>query len=94
MAWLDGETEIVKSPTDWLSTTRVTVVVRVRLPLTPVIVTLEEPTGVVLLVVTFMVEVLPVVLFGLKDAEAPTGNPVAVSVTAPGNPPVRAIVTV
>jgi hypothetical protein len=63
-------------------------------PLTPVIVTLEEPTGVVLLVMTFMVEVFPVVPFGLNDAEAPAGNPLALSVTAPAKPPVRAIVTV
>jgi hypothetical protein len=59
-----------------------------------VIVTLEEPAGVVLLVVTFIVDVLPVVPFGPNDAEAPAGNPLALSVTAPAKPPVRAIVTV
>ena len=46
------------------------------------------------LVATDMVELLPVVLLGLKLAADPLGNPLALSVTEPVKPPVRAMLTV
>jgi hypothetical protein len=60
-----------------------------------VIVSGELPAGVVLLVVTVMVEVPePVTVVGLKLALAPAGNPPALKVTVPEKPPDGVIVTV
>ena len=67
---------------------------RVRLPLTPVMVRLYEPVDVVGLVVTDMVEPAPVVVLGLKVAPTPLGNPLTLSVTEPVNPPERVMITV
>jgi hypothetical protein len=76
-------------------TTRVVVVECVRLPLVPVRVSVEVPTGVVPAVVTVSVEVpLPLIVAGEKLAVAPVGNPLALRVTVPVNPFNAPIVTV
>src|SRR5271165_3455489 len=68
-------------------TASVTLVVCVRLPLVPVMVTVDVPTGVVPLVVTVSVELPdPVTVAGTKFAVVPAGNPLALSVTTPPNP--------
>ncbi len=67
----------------------------VRLPLVPVMVSVEEPTGVVLLVVTVSVELPePVTLVGEKVPTAPAGNPLTLRVTAPVKPPAAAMLVV
>jgi hypothetical protein len=66
-------------------TAKVTVVVWVRLPLVPVIVSVEVAVGVLAAVLTFNVEELPVGL-GLKLAVAPVGRPLTLNVTWPPNP--------
>ena len=59
----------------------------VRLPLVPVTVSVEVPVGVVLPVVTVIVEgPLPAIVAGEKLAEAPVGKPLAVRPTVPVNP--------
>jgi hypothetical protein len=69
------------------ATVSVTVVVWVTLPLTPLSVNVEVPTGVLTAVVTVNVELpAPVTVAGEKLAVAPVGNPLALSVTAPVNP--------
>jgi hypothetical protein len=69
------------------ATVRVTPAVCVRLPLVPVMVTVDVPTGVVPLVVTVSVELPdPVTVAGTKLAVAPAGSPLALSVTTPLNP--------
>src|SRR5439155_2469730 len=73
-------------------TESMTVVVRVRLPLTPVIVTVKVPAGVVVLVVTENVDDV-VVGFGVKLPLAPAGNPLALNVTAPVKPLSGVIIT-
>src|SRR5262249_52931936 len=50
------------------------------------------PTGVVVDVVTVIVEA-PVAAFGLNDADAPIGRPLALSETAPVKPPAGVTVT-
>jgi hypothetical protein len=66
-----------------------------RLPLVPVMVSVDVAVGVVLPVVTVMVEgPLPVTVVGAKVAAAPTGKPVALKVTVPLNPLSAAMVTV
>jgi hypothetical protein len=67
-------------------TTNATVVVCVRVPLVPVIVSVEVPVGVLATVLTFNVEELPVG-FGVKLAVAPVGRPLTLNVTWPPNPP-------
>jgi hypothetical protein len=68
-------------------TTKLTVVVCVTLPLTPVIVTVDVPAGVLPAVVTVSVELpAPVTVAGAKLAVAPVGSPLALSVTTPANP--------
>ena len=68
-------------------TTKLTVVVWVRLPLTPLIVKVEVPSGVLPVVVTVRVELPdPVTVAGEKLAVAPVGKPLALSVTTPVNP--------
>ena len=68
-------------------TTKLTVVVCVKLPLVPLIVSVDVPTGVLPLVVTVSVDVpVPVTVPGEKPAVAPAGNPLTLSATAPANP--------
>ena len=62
-----------------------TVVVCVRVPEMPVIVTVAGPTVAVLAAVNVNV-LVPVVLAGLNDAVTPAGNPVALRATEPVNP--------
>ena len=65
------------------------------MPLVPVIVSGKLPVGVVLAVVTVIVEEPEVVTDGgVKLAVAPAGNPLALKVTVPVNPPVGVTVTV
>lgn len=72
-----GEPEMEK-----LFTVSVTVALCVRLPSVPVIVRVYVPAGVDEAVVTFMVEEpAPVIEDGVKEAEAPAGNPLALSAT-------------
>jgi len=81
----------VKSPAGF--TRRVTEV-ECLVVLVPVIVTVELPIGVVLLVVTVIVEEpLEVIDGGLKLAVAPAGKPLAVSVTVPVKPTDAVVVT-
>jgi hypothetical protein len=76
-------------------TTIVTDVEWLVVPLVPVIVTVELPAGVVLPVVTVIVEVLPSVTDGgLNVAFEPEGKPLALNVTVPLKPPDGVIVTV
>jgi hypothetical protein len=72
----------------------VAVVVRLRVPLVPVIVMVKVFTGVALEVATVSVEDAPVAGFGLKLAVAPAGTPAALKVTPPVNPPVRVMLMV
>jgi hypothetical protein len=83
-----GLPEIVKSGGGGCAfTTKLTVVVCVKLPLTPLIVNVDVPTGVLPVVVTVNVELpVPVTVAGEKLAVAPVGNPLALSVTTPVNP--------
>ena len=91
--WLEGEPASEKSGGGF--TTRVTVAAWLRVPLVPVIVRVELPVGVVLAVVTVMVEEPEVVTdVGLKLALAPAGNPEALKLTVPVNPFNAATVTV
>ncbi len=79
----------------WLTTDKVTVVDCTWTPLVPVMVSVDEPSGVVLAVVTVSVEVPdPVTVAGEKLAVAPLGNPLALSVTTPAKPPTTATVVV
>src|ERR1019366_4457064 len=69
------------------ATVRVTLALWVKLPLVPVIVSVDVPSGVVELVVTVSVEVPePVTVAGEELAVAPAGSPLALSVTTPLNP--------
>ena len=78
-----------------LVTTRDTVAVCTRVPLVPVIVNVLVPAGVLALVVTVMVDdPEPATEGGLKLALAPAGNPLALKVTVPVNPPEGVTVTV
>jgi hypothetical protein len=57
-------------------------------PLVPVIVKGKLPVGVEAVVATVKVELPDVAtVAGLKDAVAPTGNPLTLRVTVPVNPP-------
>ena len=66
-------------------TTRVAVVVCIRLPLTPVMVSVYVPAGVVLAVVTDSEDV-EVVGLVVKVPFAPVGSPLMLNVTWPENP--------
>lgn len=80
-----GDAEMVKSGA---ATTRVTVVECTRPPLVPVMVSVKLPDGVVVLVLTDIVdEPEPVTEVGLKLALAPAGNPLTLKVTLLANPP-------
>jgi hypothetical protein len=82
----EGVTEIEKSGVA-AETTRLVVAGCVRLPLVPVMVSVEVPAGVVPVVVTVSVEVpLPVIVVDEKLGEAPVGRPLAPRVTVPLNP--------
>jgi hypothetical protein len=70
----------------------VTVVVRVRAAAAPEITSVYVPVFVVVVVRTLRVDVVGVG-FGEKDAFAPIGRPLTLSVTAPVNPPDGAIET-
>lgn len=59
--------------------------VLVRLPETPVMVTMDVPSEAELAAVSISLLVL-VVLAGVKDAVTPEGRPVAARATAPANP--------
>jgi hypothetical protein len=77
------------------ATTRLVVAECARLLLVPVTVSVEVAKGVVLPVVTVIVEgPFPVIVGGEKLAEAPVGKPVALRVTVPANPLSAPIVTV
>ncbi len=68
-------------------TIRLTVVVCVRLPLTPLMVRVLVPAGVLVAVVTVSVdEPDPVTDVGLKAPVAPEGSPLTVNATLPLNP--------
>ena len=89
----EGEAEIEKSGA--AETTREVVVECVRLPLVPVMVSVDVPAAVVLAVVTVSVEVpLPLIVAGEKLGVAPVGNPLALRVTVPLNPLSAPTVTV
>jgi hypothetical protein len=81
----DGVTAIESSvgPLE-LSTVRLVVVLCVRLPLVPVMVSVNVPVGVAGAVVTVIVEVpAPATEVGLNVAVAPVGNPLTENVTVP-----------
>ena len=69
-------------------------VVCVSPPLVPPIVSANVPLGELYAVCTVSVDVVPVVLFGLKLPVAPVGRPLTDKATAPANPPVLVSVTV
>jgi len=80
-----GEAEIVKFATRAGFMVSETVVVFVKLPEVPAMVTVTVPVAAVLLEVSVKVLVL-VVLLGLKDAVTPTGKPDADKLTLPLKP--------
>ena len=73
-------------------TVRLSVVVFVKVPEVPVMVTLAVPIVAVGLAVSVSV-LVEVVGFGLNDAVTPVGNPVAVNVTLPLKPLAGVMVT-
>jgi hypothetical protein len=85
----------VKSAGGGAFTTKLTVVVCVTLPLIPVIVSVDVPTGVLPVVVTVNVELpVPVTVAGEKLAVAPAGNPLALSAMDPEKPENAVVLTV
>jgi hypothetical protein len=80
---VDGVAEIEKLGT--AATISVTVVVWVRLPATPVIVSVYEPATVVAPTSTFSVDE-EVAGFGVNEEVTPAGAPLRLSVTLPLNP--------
>jgi hypothetical protein len=87
-----GESE--KSGVCGWFTVRLSVVVRVRPPPVPVIVTVAAPRVAVLEALKVRALLPPVAGFVLKLAVTPLGNPLALKVTPPVKPPVRVIVIV
>lgn len=88
-----GESDNEKDGVALLVTVRAIVVLAERLPLVPVMVTVDEPAVAELL--AFSVTTLePVVGLVPKDAVTPLGKPLAASVTLPLNPPAGLTVTV
>jgi hypothetical protein len=76
-------------------TTNVTVVAWFRLPLTPLILSVEVPGGVELSVLMVNVEdPEPVIVVGLNEPVAPAGSPLTLRFTVPENPPEAATFTV
>jgi hypothetical protein len=92
----DGVAEMVKSGVAAGFTTKVTVVVWLSEPLVPVMVSVKVPVGVLELVVTLMVLVPepPLIGFGLNEALAPEGSPLALNVTLAVKPLSGVTVTV
>ena len=88
-----GEAAIVKFGDAAAVTVKASVVVAVRLPEVPVMVTVADPVVAVLLAVNVSV-LVPVVGFGLNAAVTPLGSPDAASVTLPVNPPTSVTVIV
>jgi hypothetical protein len=85
----------VKSGGGLKLTTKVTVVLWLRVPLVPVIVIGNEPVAALDVVVTLSVELpLPVTEDGLNVPDAPAQKPVAARLTVPPNPLVPVTVTV
>jgi hypothetical protein len=80
-----GEAEIAKFGAGTKFTVRETVVVFVKLPDVPVMVTVAVPVVAVLLAVSVSVLVLAVLL-GLNDAVTPLGSPDADKLTFPVKP--------
>ena len=77
------------------TTTRVTVVVGMSVPLVPVMVRVELPASVVLLDVTLRMELPePDTDGGLKLPVAPEGSPLTLNVTVPPKPPEGVRVTI
>src|SRR2546427_10618504 len=75
-------------------TTRATLALWLRLPLVPVMTTVNGPVAAKLVVVTVSVEgPLPLTDGGLNDPEAPRPRPVAARLTEPANPFCPVIVT-
>jgi hypothetical protein len=93
---VEGLAVIVKSGGGGCETTaKLTVAVCVSVPLVPVIVSVDVPTGVLPVVVTVSVELPdPVTVAGEKLAVAPTGSPLALSVTPPLKLPIAATLVV
>ena len=75
-------------------TVRAIVAVRVNPPPVAVMVTFAAPNVAALEAVKVTVEVAPVVEGGLKLAVTPLGNPLALKVTLPTNPPTRVMESV
>src|ERR1700685_4820048 len=88
-----GESESVKLAVAVAFTVRETVVVAVRLPEVPVIVTVEVPVVAVELAVSVST-LVPLVGFVPNAAVTPLGRPDAASVTLPVNPPTSVTVIV
>lgn len=88
-----GEAESVKFGAAAADTVRASVVVAVKLPDVPVMVTVEVPVVAVALAVSDSV-LVPVVGFVPKVAVTPLGSPEAAKVTLPVNPPTSVTVTV
>jgi hypothetical protein len=87
MVTLFGEEDRLKFGEAAAFTVSATPVAWTVLPLVPVIVMLKVPVGVVLPIVTVMVEEPePVTEVGLKLALAPAGSPLVLNVTVPLNP--------
>src|SRR5712691_8539221 len=74
-------------------TLRVTVVVRVKLLLTPVMVNVKVPLEALLAAFRVRVEEAAAAGLGLKLAVTPLGNPLTLRETVPVNPPVRVMFT-
>src|SRR5262249_28309781 len=74
-------------------TVRAIIVVWLRLPLVPVIVTVAGPVVAVLDALSVRVVALPLDA-GLKLAVTPAGNPLALNATLPPNPPLGVTVMV
>jgi hypothetical protein len=91
-----GLPDIVKSAGGCAFTAaKLTVVVCVTLPLIPVIVSVDVPTGVLPVIVTVKVELpVPVTVAGEKPAVAPAGNPLALSAMEPEKPENAVVLTV
>jgi hypothetical protein len=89
---LGGDGEREKSGVGGALTVRLMVVVFVRLPPIPVIVTVAGPVVAVVDALSVRLLVDPLVDVGLKLAVTPPGNPLALNATLPVNPPVRVMV--
>jgi len=91
-----GLADIVKSGGGGcVFTTKLTVVECVKVPLVPVMVKVEVPTGVPPVVVTVNVELpAPVTVVGEKLAVAPVGSPLALNAMEPEKPDNAAVLTV